>query len=219
MKRSSPPIIVALLLLLLASANLPAQSGLPYSLEQCIAYGIRNGKNIKNAQFDTYLAQKQVNEFKGIGLPQVTANAGFQQYGDFPISLIDIASFPGAGVLPDGLPDSLRFATAQFGVKYNATVGGQVTQLLFDGSFFVGLKAAKAFVDLSAINVERTEIETAVNITKPYYSALVNDERSKLLTTNLSRLEDLLANTEALFKEGFVEKIDVDRLRIVTGII
>ena len=214
MKRSSPPILVAILLLISWASSSNAQSGLPYSLDQCISYGVRNSKNIKNVKFDKYLAQKQVNEFKGIGLPQITGNAGFQQYGDFPVSLIDISTFPGAGTLPDGLPDSIRFATARFGVKYNASVGGQISQLLFDGSFFVGLKAAKAFVDLSEINVQRTEIETAVNITKAYYSALVNEERAQLLTTNLSRMEDLLHNTEALFKEGFVEKIDVDRLRI-----
>lgn len=212
MKRSSPPILLAIILLL-SAVNLSAQTN-ALSLDQCIEYGIKHNKGIQNAKFDQYIAQKQVNELKGIGLPQVSASAGFQQYGDFPVSLIDITSFPGAGPLPSDLPDSIRFATAQFGVKYNASVGAQVSQLLFDGSFFIGLKAAQAFVDLSEINVSRTEIETAVSITKAYYGALVNEERSQLLTTNLERLNDLLKNTEALFKEGFVEKIDVDRLRI-----
>lgn len=195
----------------------PTETNSPLSLNECIAYALRNHKSIQNAVFDQYLAQKQVQEYKGIGLPQVSANASFQQYGQFPVSIIDIGAFsfdPNGGALPPGLPDSIRYQAAQFGVKYNAGVGGQVTQLLFDGSFFVGVQAAKAYVDLTEISVRRTEEETAVRVTQAYYNALLTEERTRLLTTNLDRLTKLLTTTEAMYNEGFSEKVDVDRLRI-----
>lgn len=190
--------------------------GAPYSLNQCISYALRNQKSIDIARFDAYIAQKQVKEFTGIGLPQVSASAGFSQYGTIPKSVIDAGrfSFDPNQQLPANVPDSLRFFAAEFGLKYGANVGGQVSQLLFDGSFFVGLKAARAFVDLNEINVQRTEIETAVAVTKAYWGALVNEERAKLLNANLDRLKKLVDNTRALFEQGFVEKVDVDRLQI-----
>lgn len=197
-----------------ASAQSPTSA---YSLDRCIDYALKNNKAIQNAQFDTYIAEKQVKEFVGVGLPQVTGNASFSQFGKLPVSLIDIKSFPSdptSPPLPDGLPDDIRYQTARFGVKYNASVGADISQLLFDGSFFVGLKAAREFVNLSTINEARTQEETSVNVAKAYYGALVNEERSGLLTANLERLKSILTTTEALYNEGFSEKVDVDRLQI-----
>lgn len=197
-------------------AQTAPRDGAPYSLNQCIEYALTHQKNIENATFDKYIAEKQVDEVLGVGLPQISGSAQYQQYFKLPSSLIDITRFQldPTVVLPPNLPDSIRFAAAQFGVKYNLTVGAQVTQLLFDGSFFVGVKAAREFVNLQELNIRRTEIETQVAVTKAYYSAQVNEERSRLLTANMERLAKLLKTTEGLYKEGFAEKIDVDRLTI-----
>ncbi|HHG83405.1 MAG TPA: TolC family protein, partial [Bacteroidetes bacterium] len=199
----------------LKAQNMPFE-GAPYSLDQCIYYALKHQKNIENATFDKYLAEKRVKEIKGNGLPQVSGSAQFQHVVKLPTSLIDITRFQldPTQVLPPNLPDSIRFASAQFGVNYNLSLGASVTQLLFDGSFFIGLKAAREFVDLQELNIRRTEIETQVAVTKAYYSALVNEERARLLRTNLKRLDKLLATTKGLFKEGFAEKVDVDRLTI-----
>jgi outer membrane protein len=212
--------IAGLLLTLAGITRLWAQDDAartPLTLDACIQYALAHHKSIENATFDQYIAEKQVKEFTGVGLPQVSGSASFQQYGQFPTSIIDIGQFnfdPSAAPLPSGLPDSIRYQTAQFGVKYNASVGGQVTQLLFDGSFFVGVQAARAYVELTKINVRRSQEEAAIKVTQAYYSALLSEERARVLTTNVSRLEKLLETTEAMYKEGFIEKVDADRLRI-----
>jgi outer membrane protein TolC len=201
-----------------AFASLEAQdavpSGTPYTLDQCIAYAMQNQKNIQNATFDKYIAEKQVKELLGVGLPQVSGSAQYQQYIQLPQSLIDITAFPGGPTVDQIPPGTDRFVTAQFGLKYNLNVGVSATQLLFDGSYLVGVKAAKEFASLQEINIRRTEVETAVAITKAYYSALLSEERAQLLNTNLAQLDKLLETTEGLYKEGFAEKVDVDRLAI-----
>lgn len=216
--------LLVLALLWPALGGLHAQaeepSGTPYSLNQCIAYAMRHQKNIQNATFDKYIAEKQVKELIGVGLPQVTGSAQYQQYFQLPQSIIDIGRFqldPSNQLTEEqinALPDDIRYQTAQFGLKYNMTLTGQVTQLLFDGSFLVGVKAAKEFANLQEINIRRTEVETAVAVTKAYYSALLNEERAELLDANLAQLEKLLETTEGLYEEGFAEKVDVDRLTI-----
>lgn len=201
-----------------AQADLP--SGTPYSLNQCIAYAMRNQKNIQNATFDKYIAEKQVKELIGVGLPQVSGSAQYQQYIQLPKSIIDIGNFqldPSNQLTEEqinSLPDNVRYQTAQFGLKYNMTLGASVTQLLFDGSFLVGVKAAKEFANLQEINIRRTEVEAAVAVTKAYYTALLNEERAELLNSNLTQLDKLLETTTGLYKEGFAEKVDVDRLTI-----
>ncbi|MEM0996557.1 MAG: TolC family protein [Bacteroidota bacterium] len=223
-RRKALYILLSLFLLGPAAGSLQAQgdeaSGSAYSLEQCIAYAMRNQKNIQNATFDKYIAQKRVKELIGIGLPQVTGSAQYQAYIQLPVSLIDIGNFqldPTSAIpqeVLDTLPDAVRYQSAQFGVNHNLTLGAQITQLLFDGTFFVGIRAAREFTNLQEINIRRTEVETAVAVTNAYYTALLNEERARLLTSNLERITKLVANTDALYKEGFAEKVDVDRLTI-----
>jgi len=188
-----------------------------FTLKQCIDYALTHQKSIENAKFETYIAQQRVKELRGIGLPQVSAAGNYQQYFDLPVSIIDVRNFaldPSAPAIPEGLPDSVYFQTANFGIKHNATVSGQISQLLFDGSWIVGLQAAKEFANLNEINLQRSEEEASVNVAKAYYNALAAEERSRILSANVTRLADLLSSTEALYKEGFVEKVDADRLRI-----
>ncbi len=87
--------------------------------------------------------------------------------------------------------------------------------MLFDGSYLVGLQASKTFKELSNKNLKRTRIETAVAVTKAYYSVLVSNEQLTLVDANLNRLRKSLSDTEIMFKNGFVEKIDVDRLTVL----
>jgi outer membrane protein TolC len=79
----------------------------------------------------------------------------------------------------------------------------------------VGLQASKTYKELSNKNLTRTRIETAVAVTKAYYSVLVSNEQLNLIDANLDRLRKSLSDTEAMFKNGFVEKIDVDRLTVL----
>ncbi len=214
----------ALLLLIIAfltspvlAQNPPGGDGKQFTMKQAMAYALRNQRSIENAKFETYIAEKRVKELVGIGLPQISFSGNYTQYTELPVSVIDIRNFdldPTAPGVPEGLPDSIYFQTANFGIRHNATGQADLSQLIFDGSWIVGLQAAKEFKNLNEINLERTKEQAAVQVAKAYYNALVGEERSKLLDANVERLRGLLTSTEALYKNGFAEKVDVDRLRI-----
>lgn len=175
------------------------------SLKQAIDYAQNHQVSILNARIDEEIARNTVKQTIGIGLPQVSGNANFQDFIKLPTSLLPGEFFgkPGTQV------------PVQFGVKYQSSVGLELNQLLFDGSYLVGLQASKTYKELSNKNLTRTRIETAVAVTKAYYSVLVSNEQLKLLDANMERLRKSLSDTEALFKNGFVEKIDVDRLTVL----
>jgi outer membrane protein TolC len=86
--------------------------------------------------------------------------------------------------------------------------------LLFSGSYIVGLQASKAYKDLSVKTAIQTKEQVVEQVTKAYYSVLINQERAELFDNNISRLDSLLKNTLALNKNGFAEGIDVDRIRV-----
>lgn len=178
-----------------------------FSLSEAISYALHNQTSIKNAKIDEKIAVNTVKQTIGIGLPQVNATASFQDYLKVPTSLLPGEFFGAPGTQ---IP-------VKFGVKYNSSIGLEATQLLFDGTYLVGLQASRTYKELSIKNTTRTAIETAVAVTKAYYSVLVNNEQLSLLDANRERLKKSLHDTEQLFKNGFVEKIDVDRLTVLNN--
>ena len=181
-------------------------SSFSFSVQQAIKYALENQKDIKNAIIDEQLAQKKVNEIMGMGLPQISASFDLREFIEIPTSLVPADFFGG----PPG-----TFAAVKFGTKYNATAGLDASQLLFSGDYFLGIKASKAFVEMSQKSTQRTKIETSATVTKAYYTVLVNEERMKLMNATVARIKKTMEDTKALLDNGFVEKLDYDRL-IVT---
>ena len=177
------------------------------SLQEAIEYAQTHQTSVLNAGIDEQIAKNTVKQTIGIGLPQISGNANFSDFIKVPTSLLpgEIFGQPGTQI------------PVQFGVKYQSSAGLELNQLLFDGSYLVGLQAAKTYKELSNKNLRRTRIETAVAVSKAYYSVLVSNEQVQLLDANISRLKKSLSDTEAFFKNGFVEKIDVDRLKVLNN--
>ena len=89
-----------------------------------------------------------------------------------------------------------------------------VSQLIFDGAYFVGVQASKTFRELSTKENERTKIEVVAAVTKAYYNVLINQAQLYLLSQNFSRLDTLLRETTQMYQNGFAEQIDVDRIKV-----
>jgi len=178
-----------------------------FSLKEAIDYAQAHQVSILNATIDEEIAKNTVRKTIGIGLPQLNGNVNFQDFLKVPTSLL-----PGEFFDKPGTQVPVRF-----GVQYQSSIGLELSQLLFDGSYLVGLQASQTFKELSYKSLKRSRIETAVAVTKAYYSVLVSNEQLSLLDANMSRLKKSFNDTQALFANGFVEKIDVDRLKVLSN--
>lgn len=176
-----------------------------YSLKQAIDYAMQNQDNVKNAMIDEELARDKVKEIRGSGLPQINGSVDVKDFVEIPTSLIPAEFFGG----PPG-----SFAAVKFGTQYQAAGGFDASQMLFNAEYFLGLKGSKVVIELSTRALTRTKIETATAVSKAYYNVLVNAERMKLLDANIVRLKKILDDTKAMLDNGFVEKIDYDRLSV-----
>ncbi|MCX6350558.1 MAG: TolC family protein [Bacteroidetes bacterium] len=175
------------------------------TLQQCIDYALVHQPSVLNAQLDEKIAKQKVNEIRGIGLPQLSGGLDVKDFVEIPTSLIpgDFVGRPAGTFLP-----------VKFGTKYNATADITGSQLLFDGGYIIGLKAAGEYTKLARKMTTKSKIDLTENITKAYYGVIVNKERAKLLDINLVRLKKIFDDTKAYNVQGFVEKIDVDRLEV-----
>lgn len=178
------------------------------SLEQAVEYAFQNSLQFKNAQINTIIASKKVNETLGRGLPQVSASADFTHFPEVPVSFIPGAFF--------GDPDK-EFVGVKFSPAYNGGAGVSVNQLVFDGSYIVGLKAANVFKQLSVKDEEIAKQDLVIEVKKAYFGSLLTISKLIVATTTKDRLNQLLNDTKGLYENGFAEKIDVDRIQVLVN--
>lgn len=193
-----------------------------FSIQQSIDFALQNQHDIKNAMIDQEIAKKKVNEIMGMGLPQINSSFDVKDFLEIPTTVLPDFITPAVygintgafGLTPltpyipgSGIP-------AKFGTQYQATAGLDASQLIFSGDYFLGLKASKVFVELSTKATQRTKVEIAATVSKAYYTVLINEERMKLMDANIVRIKKAMDDTKILNDNGFVEKIDLDRLTV-----
>ena len=193
------------LLLLFFGFSLSAQEVKTFSLEEAVAYALQNSNTIKNGQINITDAEAQIVERRAIGIPQVNASVGYNYFIELPTSLIP------AQFLDPMAPDD-EFGEVQFGTTNSLEAKIEASALLFDGSYFVGLRAAKESRAYAADLLAQSEQELKQAVKDAYYPALIIQSNQSTLVKNISNLNKLRTETKALVDAGFAEQLDVDRL-------
>lgn len=195
-----------------------------FTLDDCIKYALENTIEVKNARVDEQIAQAKVRETTGIGLPQIDGSVSLQHNQKLPRFFANYSTAQGfAGQDENGNPnldlpgvDGADVVASQnfFQLPSNGSAGLTINQLLFNTSYLIGLKAADTYKDLATKASQQTQIQVIENVTKAYYSVLINNERTALFDNNIARVDSLLRTTRALNQNGFAEAIDVDRIQV-----
>ena len=209
------------LLLVFVTQFVAAQGDNNFSLQECIDYALQNNADLKNRALDREIAERQVKQTIADGLPQINGNVDLSY--NFKIQTTPIPDFisPSVygvlfqeGVIPTRDLGDPQIFPAQFGTKYSGSASINLEQMIFNGSYFVGLQAARTFTELSRKDQIKTEIDVIEAVSKAYYGVIVMKERQELISKNYYRLDSLLRDTKALNENGFAEKIDVNRVQV-----
>lgn len=199
--------LYSLLLSLLFFSNILFSQQLNLTLEDCIELALKNNENLKNSILDENISKAVSKEYLSIGLPQIYVDGGLKYNYEVQKSLIDISRFmPG---VPEGTEQEV-----QFGQTYEGRFDFNIDQMIFNGSYFVGLSATKELEKLSNKLTQRTEIDIYESVSKAYYTVLNTKSRIDLVKSNIERLLTLLEESQQLYDNGFIEKLDIDRITV-----
>ncbi|MCF8238858.1 MAG: TolC family protein [Saprospiraceae bacterium] len=196
-----------LFLILLAASGLTAQTQM--TLDQAINYALSNNQEIQLARLNIEDADGQITERRAFGIPQLSADIGYNHYFEVPTTVLPSSFFIDPNT---GQPDPNANRAAQFGVKNNLTGTLALNTMLFDPSYFVGLKAARGYRDYTAQELVSRQRKVKYQVIEAFLPTLLVDENLKNLDKNITNLQKLRDETKALYDEGFVELLDVDRL-------
>lgn len=188
---------------------------LSFTLQQAIDYAMANAYQKISADYDVESAKKKLWESIAVGLPQVDGSAAYNHSLDLPVSLLPVEIIPPEFQPPGAKPGDkvpVSFATA-----FDANFRIAVSQILFDGSYLVGLQASKVFVKLNQEQREKAEIDIRNTVFSAYYLAMTAQENVNTFTKSLEVNRKTLKETKAYFENGFREAIDVSQIELMVS--
>jgi len=188
------------------AGSLPAQAAevKKFDLKTARDYAVEHSYDAKKSHLDLETARQKLKETVASGLPQISANVNYNNNLKLATSLIPNFF---EGKFEEKIP-------VQFGTQHNATANIQVQQLIFNGSYFVGLQTSKLYRSLAEQGVERTSLNVQEAVTTSYYLILVAEENERILQSTLANLEKTYAEILEMNKEGFVAETDADLIQI-----
>ncbi len=174
------------------------QEKLSLSLDEAVEYAIQYNKLIQNADLAILEAQKKINETIFSGLPQVDAT-------------IDYSNFMGAEMelsFGEGAPATI--------IPFNPTSNLNLTvgQLIFNGSYIVGLQSAKLYKELTLTNFLKTEQDVKEQVIKSYLLVLVSERTIQIIEQNLANTREIFDKTKVMVLVGIAENLDIDQFEV-----
>lgn len=192
-----------LIIVILLSNNLFGQNA--FTLENAIDYALENNRLSKNATSDLEIANAKKWETIATGLPQINAFIDYNNNLKQPVSLVPAEFFGG---------NPGEFAELSFGTKQTIDGSVTLTQLLFDGSYMIGLASIKLYMDIAEKAKIKTDQEVKKATISAYGNALISQERVKILNKNLKNVKNNLDEINKIYQNGFTELENVEQLTI-----
>ena len=197
--------LIIICIAILLGLNINAQENMSLSLEQAIDYALENSYAAINASRDVDAAKNKKWETTTMGLPQISAKIEYQNWIKQQIALIPAEFFGG---------NKGDFAEVSFGTKHNMNATATFEQLIFDGSYLVGLQSAKTYLKISENAKEKTALGIREAVINAYGNVLLSEEGISILEKNTETLEKNLKEITEIYLNGFTEEESVEQLKI-----
>lgn len=199
--------IICLIIASVITAQESEKKSFSFTLQQAIDHAIENNYTAINAKRDIDAAKQKKWETTASGLPQITSNVQYLNNLDFQVQGVSGNAFN-----PGGDPNAIT--TIAFGTKHSMNASATLSQLIFDGSYIVGLQSAKVYLQISENAKEKTDLEIRELVTNAYGNVLLARESVLIFEKNKATLEKTLFETNETFKNGLTEEENVEQLQI-----
>lgn len=191
-----------------------------FTLDEAIAYGLENQNSIRMNDLEIANSESEIKEVKAIGMPQINGAVDYSYYFYVPKQPVEDFISPAVYQIlaAEGLPTTTQGPTETFEFSFvqpqQFNVGVSANMLVFDGSYIYAIKGAKLYRELIKKQKDATIEQVKASITKAYTSILIAEENKKTLSDNIITLDKSLKEVTAMYDAGFMESLDVDRLKL-----
>ncbi len=182
------------------------QTPMAFSLKEAQDYASKNNYDLQNSYIDIQIAKKEVSKNTAIGLPQVNGQVDYTDNFALPTTLIPNFINPS-----DTTP---KYIGVKFGTQYNLGISGALTQLVYSGTYLVGLQTAKAYLETVRQKMIKDQMDVRDIVTEAYIGLLIIEESANILDTTYKTVTQMVDEAQQIYKQGMIEDIDVDQLQL-----
>jgi outer membrane protein len=174
------------------------------SLVDAVNLAVTQNPQLKSAQLNEEKNRYRIKEVKSAALPQINGDASYTDNFQRASQILpgEVFGQPGTSV------------AVQFGTQYQLGATAQATQTLFDPALIVGIKAAKQSQGLYELQTFKTKEELIYNVVNLYMQLQMVEKQQELVSSNISRMKQLMDITSAQYKEGIIKRVDVEQLKV-----
>lgn len=177
------------------------------SLSECIKLGISNNLKLANSMIEIEKGKTIVSQNRAKLLPVINGIIGFTDYFVSPVNVT-------TGVaLGNNFPEDPNWQAIK-STQYNLNVGLQLVMPLYNRTIFTAIDVARTVEEISKLSYNKAVEELTMQIGKVYYLAQASKKQMELSEENIVRMEELCVITEALYEQGVVMEIDLNRVNI-----
>jgi outer membrane protein len=169
-----------------------AQNKLELSLQAAMDFAVENNKMMQNAGLSIEESQAALRATVAQGLPQVEAKMDYQNFFN---SMVYLG------------PMSFEFTPTS---NLSVSVG----QLIFSGSYIVGIQMAVLFREITELSYQKTEADIRAQVMNTYYLVLISQRSLEIIQQNVKNMEDVITKTQALVTVGILDETDADQIKL-----
>jgi outer membrane protein TolC len=185
------------------AAGAHAQGPVSLSLQQAMDMAAKQSYQVQGSQLEAEKALAKIKEVTAVGLPQISATGSLSNYLKTPTM-----------VIPNFFGNDPELIEMQFGMPWSLTGAVQLNQLLFDGSYLVGLQATRELRNQSNKQLEQAQLDARVQAAKAYLSVLAAEEGVHLVAAGLPVVKKAAGDAAAMVQQGMMGTTDADRLAV-----
>tara|TARA_R110002072_G_scaffold238939_1_gene396656 strand:+ start:52636 stop:53973 length:1338 start_codon:yes stop_codon:yes gene_type:complete len=190
---------------ILFSINSRAQDSTYFTLSESKNYALEHHLDIQNAYFNIENAQQQIVETRGMGLPQIDLSGQFNHFINIPVSVVDATLFN-----PTAQPGEVM--EFRMGTEFSTTGTLQANQLLFNGSYIVGLQVSKYFKDFQESAAMSTKEDVVFNVIQAYQLASIAKESLEFADSMVVLTQNIVDKQQHFLELGLMMQEDMDQL-------
>lgn len=165
------------------------------TLDELIQYALENKIEIRQAQIDQEIGEREIASALSGWFPQINANGSLTHFMQLPTA-------------------NINGQNIAMGQRNTSALTFQADQAIINPGLFQASKAAKYIRQQNNLSVEDTKINTVVDVSKAYYDILTSEEQINIIQENISRLNRQYTEANARYETGLVDKTDYKRAQI-----
>ena len=174
------------------------------TLQDVLSRALKNNKELEMVRMQALKAKYATREAQSNLYPQMEAYGKMEDYIKLPVLIIpgEMLGAPGENV------------PVQFGTQYNVEGGVQLTQLLYNQSYWTSLRLSKKMEQIQELGIEKTREDVFYELARLYYLSHATKGQIELLKKNIARLDTIYHLTEVQLNHDMIRRVDLEKIKV-----